>query len=132
MRKLCLFIKQVNFINVSLHSKLGLDFCFAVGGDGVKLFQNNGSYDLKFVYYSLLSSTFLIEGYKRHSGILKKKDVFLPFKGNRSDIQEQKRIVTILTQVDEEISLQKEKLEKIKIQRKAMQQYLLTGIVRVG
>lgn len=34
--------------------------------------------------------------------------------------------------IDEEISLQKEKLVKIKEQRKAMQQYLLTGIVRVG
>lgn len=45
---------------------------------------------------------------------------------------EQERISTILCKVDEEISLQKEKLEKIRIQRKAMQQYLLTGIVRVG
>ena len=45
---------------------------------------------------------------------------------------EQERISTILCKVDEEIFLQKEKLEKIKIQRKAMQQYLLTGIVRVS
>ena len=38
----------------------------------------------------------------------------------------------ILIELSPEISLQKEKLEKTKIQRKAMQQYLLTGIVRVG
>ena len=44
---------------------------------------------------------------------------------------EQSAISKLLGKVDEEISLQKEKLEKIKIQRKAMQQYLLTGIVRV-
>ena len=37
-----------------------------------------------------------------------------------------------VTKIDEEISLQKEKLKKIKIQRKAMQQYLLTGIVRAS
>ena len=45
--------------------------------------------------------------------------------------QEQEKISQILFMVDEEISLQKEKLAKIKEQRKAMQQYLLTGIVRV-
>ncbi len=39
--------------------------------------------------------------------------------------------VKVLEKVDEEIFLQKEKLAKIKKQRKAMQQYLLTGIVRV-
>ena len=108
-----------------------LDFCFAVGGDGVKLFQKNGLYDLKFIYYSLLNTPFMIEGYKRHSNILRKKGIFVPFKNGELDIQEQNRIVDILTKLDKEISLQKEKLEKIKIQRKAMQQYLLTGIIRV-
>ena len=73
----------------------------------------------------------MIEGYKRHSNILRKKEIFVPFKNGELDIQEQNRIVEILTKLDKEISLQKEKLEKIKIQRKAMQQYLLTGIVRV-
>ncbi len=41
------------------------------------------------------------------------------------------KTVVVLSKTDEEISLQKEKLSKIKKQRKAMQQYLLTGIVRV-
>ena len=109
-----------------------LDFCFAVGGDGVKLFQKNGLYDLKFIYYSLLNTPFMIEGYKRHSNILRKKGIFVPFKNGELDIQEQNRIVEILTKLDKEVSLQKEKLDRIKIQRKAMQQYLLTGIVRVG
>ncbi len=49
-----------------------------------------------------------------------------------STIEEQQKISTVLEKLDEEISLQKEKLEKIKIQRKAIQQYLLTGIVRVS
>ena len=46
-------------------------------------------------------------------------------------MDEQKNIAKILSKADEEISLQKEKLEKIKAQRKILQQYLLTGIVRV-
>ena len=41
------------------------------------------------------------------------------------------KTVRILESVDKEISLQKEKLDKIKTQRKILQQYLLTGIVRV-
>lgn len=52
-------------------------------------------------------------------------DVCLPAK------IEQKNISNILLITDEEISLQKEKLDKIKAQRKILQQYLLTGIVRV-
>ena len=47
-------------------------------------------------------------------------------------IEKQTRIAKILIRADEETTLQKEKLEKIKLQRKVMQQYLLTGIVRVG
>ena len=48
------------------------------------------------------------------------------------NLEAQNRIVESLDAFDDYISLQKEKLEKIKIQRKAMQQYLLTGIVRVS
>ena len=48
------------------------------------------------------------------------------------DNELQQSISKILYVADEEISLQKEKLDRIKIQRKAMHQYLLTGIVRVG
>lgn len=46
-------------------------------------------------------------------------------------ICEQNKIANILSQADEEISLQRQKLDKLILQRKAMQQYLLTGIVRV-
>ena len=49
-----------------------------------------------------------------------------------STLEEEEKHSNILEKVDEEISLQKEKLAKIKEQRKAMQQYLLTGIVRVS
>ena len=59
--------------------------------------------------------------------MVEKFDISLP-----KDLDEQKKISKILMSVDEEISLQKEKLAKIKEQRKAMQQYLLTGVVRVG
>ena len=44
---------------------------------------------------------------------------------------EQNRTVDILLSVDDEIALNKDKIEKLKKQRKALQQYLLNGIVRV-
>lgn len=47
------------------------------------------------------------------------------------NILEQNKIANILTQADNEISLQTQKLDKLIKQRKALQQYLLTGIVRV-
>ena len=44
---------------------------------------------------------------------------------------EQNRTVDVLLSVDDEIALNKEKIEKLKKQRKVLQQYLLNGIVRV-
>ncbi len=41
------------------------------------------------------------------------------------------KVVNILSQADQEISLQKQKLQKLIAQRKALMQVLLTGIVRV-
>lgn len=46
-------------------------------------------------------------------------------------LQEQYRIGEYLTQLDHLITLHQRKVEKIKTQRKALQQYLLNGIVRV-
>lgn len=57
---------------------------------------------------------------------LKKQAICSP-----ENILEQNKIANILTQSDNEISLQTQKLDKLIKQRKALQQYLLTGIVRV-
>ena len=46
-------------------------------------------------------------------------------------LEEQNIIVKRLDSFEDIILLQKQKLDKLKEQRKAMQQYLLTGIVRV-
>lgn len=57
---------------------------------------------------------------------LKKQAIWSP-----ENILEQNKIANILTQSDLVISLQTQKLDKLIKQRKALQQYLLTGIVRV-
>lgn len=48
------------------------------------------------------------------------------------DIEEQKAISKILSQADREIELLEQQLEQIKLEKKAMMQLLLTGIVRVN
>ena len=57
---------------------------------------------------------------------LKKQIIYAPAKE-----EEQKIIANTLSQADQEISLQKQKLQKLIAQRKALMQVLLTGIVRV-
>lgn len=49
-----------------------------------------------------------------------------------TDIKEQQAIAQILSQADKEIELQKQKLEQLKLEKKAIMQLLLTGIVRVN
>ena len=108
-----------------------IKYDFAVGGDGVKLFEENGLYQLKYVYYYLIAFPFLIEGYKRHYSILKNKPIRFPTVEGKIDAKKMGKIVCVLSQYDEMIDLQIEKIDKTKMQRKTLQQYLLNGIVRV-
>ena len=95
----------------------------------------SGIIELEYFYYLLKSEYFLKKAKKittkgtMCTAYLKDIDKLKLYTHSKV---EQSAISKLLGKVDEEISLQKEKLEKIKIQRKAMQQYLLTGIVRVG
>lgn len=108
-----------------------INYDFAVGGDGVKLFEENDVCQLKYVYYYLVAFPFLIEGYKRHYSILRNKPIKFPTVKGKIDKKTMSEIVCILSQFDEMINLQIQKTEKLKKQRKALQQYLLNGIVRV-
>ena len=108
-----------------------INYDFAVGGDGVKLFEENDVCQLKYVYYYLVAFPFLIEGYKRHYSILRNKPIKFPTVKGKIDKKTMSEIVCSLSQFDEMINLQIQKTEKLKKQRKTLQQYLLNGIVRV-
>ena len=56
---------------------------------------------------------------------------FTQYRPGKIDKKTMSEIVCILSQFDEMINLQIQKTEKLKKQRKALQQYLLNGIVRV-
>ena len=92
----------------------------------------NFSFNIKYVMYYLLLNfdKDVMKGMQKSSmpyiklELLQKACVYY-------DKETIDKTVKIIEEIDEEISLQKEKLEKIKAQRKILQQYLLTGIVRV-
>lgn len=108
-----------------------INYEFAVGGDGVKLFEEKVPYLLKYVYYYLITFPFLIEGYKRHYSILRNKPIKFPIREGKIDRKKMDEVVLILSRFDEMIDLHTTKMRELKKQRKALQQYLLNGIVRV-
>lgn len=95
--------------------------------------------DNQYLYYYLCSiqDMIILQGQKGTQSNLNKKMVFdfripVPCKNNDIDVEKQKAIADVLAKIDEEISLNNEKIEKIKKQRKILQKYLLNGIVRVN
>lgn len=87
----------------------------------------------KFIYYSLIKNRKKIldlQGGSAQGGTtlsdLKKIHIWLP------KLSEQNNIANILSKMDENIDLHEQKLIKLKEQRKAIMQLLLTGIVRVN
>ena len=88
-------------------------------------------YDKKFLYYLCMGRGFkdIVSG-SGQPQITRQSfnKIVLTVPNTKS---EQNALSTVLTVLDEQTSLHQEKIEKLKLQRKTLQQYLLTGIVRV-
>lgn len=100
-----------------------IDFPFAIGADGTKIFQTLPSIEPKFFYYYLLNTKIPNTGYNRHYKYLKDLNIGLP------PLPEQTKIANILSKVDSEI----EKVERIieqteKLKKGLMQKLLTKGI----
>lgn len=94
--------------------------------------------DTQYLYYYLCSiqESIALQGQQGTQSNLNKKMVEsfqIPVPTNECgvDLQKQKYIASVLINMDEVISMHKTKQEKLKKQRKTLQQYLLNGIVRV-
>ena len=94
--------------------------------------------DTQYLYYYLCSiqESIALQGQQGTQANLNKKmvesfQIPVPINEYGIDIQKQKYIASVLINVDEMISIHKTKHEKLKKQRKSLQQYLLNGIVRV-
>ena len=94
--------------------------------------------DTQYLYYYLCSiqENIATQGQQGTQPNLNKKmvesfQVPIPTNEHGIDMEKQKNISAALICADDMISVHKSKLEKLKEQRKTMQQYLLNGIVRV-
>lgn len=99
---------------------------------------NTDILDTQYLYYYLCSiqESMALQGQQGTQSNLNKKMVEsfqIPVPTNECgvDLQKQKYIASVLINMDEVISMHKTKQEKLKKQRKTLQQYLLNGIVRV-
>ena len=104
-----------------------IDFVFCPGADGTQLLDSKASLDKKFGYYLLLKTDIPNLGYSRHMRELKAKDFKVPM-----EIEEQKKIATVLSAADHEITILQHRLDALKQERKALMQQLLTGKRRVN
>ena len=99
---------------------------FFVATDGVRIVKGqidtNGYYLLSLLERYKPQS----EGYKRYFSILADTNCITTYNAS-----EQKQIGVFFERLDNIITLHQQKRDKLLKQRKAMQQYLLTGIVRV-
>ncbi len=91
-----------------------IDFNFIVGADGTKILKNKFG-NLKFFYYCLVFNNIETEGYKRHYSILKSINLQFP-----ESVEEQNKIASFLSVIDDKINLVNQQLEKTKEYKKGL------------
>ncbi|MFY8274487.1 restriction endonuclease subunit S [Pseudoalteromonas sp. SSDWG2] len=103
-----------------------VNFAFAQGADGTQVLKSTKLLNDKYAFYLLSDTDIPNLGYSRHMRELKEKDFKYP-----TDIREQERIASVLTNADKEIELLEKQLGDLKQEKKALMQQLLTGKRRV-
>ena len=102
------------------------------------ILKSKDNADAKFFTYLFKTPSIIFLFYRYSQGLVDdtrnlKFENFKKIKVNvPTDREEQKAISKILSQADKEIELLEQQLEQIKLEKKAMMQLLLTGIVRVN
>lgn len=134
-RKNEIIIGKQNYFNGSI-AMVSEKFDGTICSNAIMSFTVNEKYcDKYFVFYYLSQPDFLKEKSCMANGTgqkeLSEKD-FLDFEIMVPSIDEQRGIANIIKEADKEIELLEQQLEEIKLEKKAMMQLLLTGIVRVN
>ncbi|MDO8590731.1 MAG: restriction endonuclease subunit S [bacterium] len=105
-----------------------VDFDFVLGADGVKILQSKPFLDSKYFYYSLQNVNLKSLGYARHFRLLKDADITYP-----ESLDEQKRIVKLLDEVFEKVTVAKENAEKnLQNSKELFESYLQSVFARPG
>jgi type I restriction enzyme, S subunit len=114
------FLPVIVFGDHTRHWKY-VDFPFAVGADGTKLFVPRGEeLDARFLYYALSTLPLKDLGYSRHFKLLKELFLLIP------PLNEQRKIAAILSATDEVIEKTEAVIERLQTLKKALMQELLT------
>jgi type I restriction enzyme S subunit len=93
-----------------------IDFNFVIGADGTKVLKP-ATGDSKFLYYALVIHNISTEGYKRHFSILKSVKLLIP-----KSVNEQIRIATFLSKIEERIEILDRELELTRTFKKGLLQ----------
>lgn len=93
---------------------------FLIASDGIKILSPSVTMDSLFYYYLLEKYKPRSEGYKRHFSILKKGVALFPV-----SINEQTQIAHVLIIIDKTISLQQERIEKLRNYKQFILQNML-------
>ena len=96
-----------------------VDFPFIQGADGIKVFKsfNSNKIDERFLYQFLSFSPIVSKEYKRHFSELKEKTISYP-----TNIEEQRRIASCLSAMDETIDAYAEKATLLGQYKKGLMQ----------
>lgn len=136
---------KVTFLNDICYNPANLKFgvvCRNIFGNAIfspiyVTFEVNRNYDIEFISQFLMRWDFINAVRKYEEGTVYERmavspNDFLNFEVELPNLEEQKAIAIILSQADKEIYLLEKQLEQIKLEKKAIMQLLLTGIVRVN
>lgn len=104
-----------------------VDEPFAQGADGIKILSVANSLEPEFLYQYLLSAPINNTNYKRHFSELKEIVVLFP----KRETGEQQKIADCLSQIDNLISAQSHKIEKLNTHKKGLMQGLFPSIEEV-
>lgn len=122
---ICKNIPVILFDDFTTDSRY-IDFEFKVKSSATKLLRVKGQNNLYFIFCALQCFKYPIGGHERHwISKFQYLTIALP------SIEEQTAIAEVLTAADREIELAKEKLERLRRQKRGLMQQLLTGKKRV-
>ncbi len=86
-----------------------IDFPFCTGADGIRILKCEKNFDSRFIYYNCSSLYIPNTGYNRHFKYIKEATYLTP-----KTMEEQRAIASYFTNLDRQITLQTQRLEKLK------------------
>lgn len=98
---------------------------FAQGADGIKILKAKAEVSDEFLFYVLQANPVQQENYKRHFSTLRERVIAFP----RKDTDEQNRIASCLSFLDDLIAAQSDQLETLKTHKKGLMQQLFPARV---